>query len=152
MGTFNDTTDNDPFKYVLGEKDDLLLVLFCGKLGSREVPILEECEQVAKDKPQPIVIISFRDLAQLNPGAHATIARLQKTIRDKGKILGLCSLKPDVKNLLLSSGIVRENEIFNNIPDAWKALTVRLDAKTKAEKQAAEAAAKKEDEEPRKGI
>lgn len=124
--------DNSMFKYVLGEKDDLLLVLFCGKIGAKEVPVLEECEGLIKEKPQPIVIISFRDLNALNPGSHATIARFQKTIRDEGKILGLCSIRPEIKTLLLSSGIIRENEIFNNIPEAWKALTVKLQAQDEA--------------------
>jgi anti-anti-sigma regulatory factor len=132
--------DNSAFKYVLGEKDDLLLILLCGKIGAKEVPILEECELTSKDKPQPIVIISFRDLDSLNPGAHSAIAKFQKTIRDSGKILGLCSIKPEVKTLLLSSGIIRESEIFNNIPDAWKALTLKL------QKEAADAKAEKDEE------
>src|SRR5438105_4820838 len=108
------------FKYVLGEKEDVVLCLFYGKLGAREVPILEQAEKELKDKPQGLILLAFRDLESFNPGAHQAFVQFQKALRDSGKLLGLCSLRPEVKKILMALGMIRDAEIFNNIPDAWK--------------------------------
>jgi anti-anti-sigma regulatory factor len=117
-----DSKEGD-FKFVLGEKEDVLLVLFYGKITGREVPELEKCLNELKVKTQPIVLMNFRDVDLFLPGAHTFFALFQKTLRGQGKLLGISSLKPDVKTSLVQAGIVREAEIFNNIPDAWKALS-----------------------------
>lgn len=114
------------FKYVIGEKDDAIIILFYGKIGSRELVELEKCKLEIQDRPNKIFIFNFRDVEQILPAVHQFLVKFQMQLRENGKVLGLCSFKPDVKFSLLSSGIIREPECFNNIPDAWKALTHKL--------------------------
>ena len=119
------------FKYVLGEKEGVQLILFYGRINARVVPVLEECEKELKDKPHKILILNFHDVANLAPAAHIFFTKFQKTVRDAGKLLGVCGLRPDVKTSLLLAGIIRESELYNNIPDAWKALNLKLQAQIK---------------------
>jgi anti-anti-sigma regulatory factor len=119
-------TNNTEFKIVTGEKDDTVIVLLFGQIRSQEVQELEKMQNFLVEKPQPTVIISFRDVNQFLPGAHGTFARIQTALRKAGKLITLCSFKPEVKNMLLQAGVIRESEMFNNIPDAWQALKVRL--------------------------
>ena len=116
------------FTYILGEKEDLLLVLFQGKFSHEAEPVLEKLDLEIQDKPQSIVLFVFRDVSGFMPGPHVNFAKTQKAIRDAGKLVGICSLKPEVRNILLKRGVVRESEIFNNIPDAWKSLRFKLES------------------------
>ena len=120
---FNERID---FKYVLGEKEDVVILMLYGKIGSREIPILEECEKELKSKSQKIIILNFHDVAVFMPAAHTFFAKFQKTFRDSGRLFGLCSLRPDIKSSLLLAGIIRESELYSNIPDGWKALNSKL--------------------------
>lgn len=110
------------FRYVLGEKEELVLIVLYGRLSGRDIGTLEEIENILNQKSQPILLLNFHDVTSFMPAAHQCFAKFQKRMRDKGKLIGICGLRPDVKQSILQSGIVRENEIYNNIPDAWKAL------------------------------
>lgn len=110
------------FKYVFGEKDEVVIVLLYGSIGSREVSQLEKLEDELKSKTPPLVVFNFRDLSAFHPAGFSVFARIQKTIRDSKKTLGLCGLKPDVKRMLSSAGIIRELEVYNNVPEAWIAI------------------------------
>lgn len=129
------------FKIVTGEKDNTIIVLLLGQIRSQEVPELEGLLTLLVEKPQPSVIISFRDVTQFLPGAHSTWAKVQSGLRKSGKLLTVCSFRPEIKNLLLQAGVIRESEIFNNIPDCWQALKVRLsDVVSKSETESKKAA------------
>lgn len=111
------------FTYIFGEKDDLLIILLQGKITSKDVSLLDQCANEILEKNHKIVLFFFRDLLSFIPAAHPSFAKIQKTLREKNKLLGMCSLKPDLKMVLLQEGIIRESEIFNNLPDAWKKLS-----------------------------
>ena len=119
-------SEENEFKIVSGEKEDTVIILFLGQIRSQEVPELETLMNTLVEKPQPSVIFSFRDVTQILPGAHATIAKLLSSLRKAGKLLALCSIKPEIKISLLQAGVVRESEIFNNIPEGWQSLRVRI--------------------------
>jgi len=120
------TNTEQEFKVITGEKDDTIIVLLLGQIRSQEIPKLEELEKFLLEKPLHSVIISFRDVAQFLPATHATWAKVQETLRKAGKLITLCSFKPDIKAKLIQAGIIMESETFNNIPDSWKALKTRL--------------------------
>ena len=137
---FNPKTD---FRYVMGEKPELVVVLFYGKISQRENEFLLEIEGLLKEKPQLILLLNFHDVAVLMPAAHKALAKFQKSLRDAGKFLGICSLNPEIKLSLLQAGIIRESELFNNIPDAWKTLhakVLQVEAKKAPEESSKEAA------------
>jgi len=140
----NNSNGEPAFKVVTGEKEDTIIVLFLGQARSQEIPELEELMGFLLEKPQPSVIFSFRDVVSFLPGAHSSFAKIQSSLRKAGKLLALCSFKPEIKNALLLAGVIRESEIFNNIPECWQALRVRLhESEAKAPEGAALAAAEK---------
>ena len=132
----------EEFKCVTGEKEGVVVVLFYGKIGSPEVPALEQLCVELKDKSQALIIFNFRDVPSLLPGAHAVLAKIQKTLRTARKNIALASLKPEVREGLLMAGVVREAELFNNVPEAWNSLkdksqAVANESQQKATKTAA---------------
>ncbi len=118
----------DEFAYIFGEKDELLIVLLQGKIMSKDIATLEKCASEISEKSQKIVLFSFRDVPTFIPGAHSAFAKIQKQIRDAGKLMASCSMRPEIKIILLQSGIVRDAEMFNNIPEAWQKLKAKLES------------------------
>ena len=118
--------------YVFGEKDNLLIVILCGSMNGKELSALEQCCGEIATKTQKAIILSFRDVSNIFPASFIALAKIQKTIRDSGRFVALASIKPELKTPLLFSGIVRESEMFNNIPDAWNNLVARMAQDTKA--------------------
>src|SRR4051812_19623269 len=89
------------FKVVTGEKDNTIIVLLLGQIRSQETPELDKLMNLLLEKPQTSVIISFRDVSQILPGAHSSWAKIQSALRKSGKLLAICSLRPDTKIALL---------------------------------------------------
>lgn len=118
------------FKIVTGEKEDIVIVLFIGQIRSQEVEELENLLVTLIEKPQPSIIFSFRDVTQFLPAAQSVFARIQTSLRKAGKLLALSSIKPDIKAALIQAGVLRESEVFNNIPESWQALKVKLQDST----------------------
>jgi anti-anti-sigma regulatory factor len=121
---------NSKFTYIFGEKDDLLLVLLQGELRAQDISTLEQIEAEIKEKPHKIVLFFFRDLSVFIPAVHAPFVKIQKALRDMGKLIGICSLRPEIKLILLQSGIIRESEVFSNIPEGWNKLSLRSNKPT----------------------
>ncbi len=113
------------FKFVTGEKENTIIILLFGQVRSQEVSELESLANFIVEKPQTSVIFSFRDITQFLPGAHSAWTKLQTSVRKSGKLLTVCSLRPELKSALLQAGVLRDSELFNNIPDCWQALKVR---------------------------
>jgi len=134
MGEKNSESNGTGLQYVFGVKDELLLIVFSGKMTGRELPILEKFESEIQAKTQSIVLFSFKDVSSVMPAAHSTLTRVQKAIRDQGKVIGLCSLKVEYKKTLLMSGIIRESEIFNDPASALPELKARFEAAKKSDK------------------
>ncbi len=115
---------------VTGEKDDTIVVLFIGQIRTQEAKDLEELAASILDKPQTCVLMSFRDTTQFLPGAHRTFVQIQTSLRKAGKAIAMTGFRPDIKTALLQGAIVRDSEIFNNIPEARKALKERVQEST----------------------
>jgi anti-anti-sigma factor len=114
------------FEIVTGEKEDILIVLFIGQIRAQEVSELEGLLSMLIEKTQTSIIISFRDVTQFLPAAHGAFTRIQTSLRKAGKLLALASFRPEIKSMLLQAGVLRESEIFNNIPESWQAIKVKL--------------------------
>lgn len=113
-------------QYVLGEKDDLLIVLFTGQMSSRAVSVIENCLLEVQKRQQKVVLFSFRDVKSVMPGVHVALTKLQKTVRDEKRILGLCFLTNEARASLIMAGIIRESEIYASVADAWRILQSQL--------------------------
>ena len=112
----------DEFEYVIGEKEDVVIILFQGRIGGREAPSFETLAEELKGKSQTNLIFDFRNVSHILPATNAMFAKFLRSLRDANKVVAFSSLKPDFKNIMIA-GIIKKSEIFNNIPDAWKKLS-----------------------------
>ncbi|MEQ1875447.1 MAG: STAS domain-containing protein, partial [Bdellovibrionia bacterium] len=65
---------------------------------------------------------NFRDVPHFAAAAHPFLVEIQRDLRSQQRVFGLCGLRPEVRTTLTGAGIVRDGEIFNNVPVAWKRL------------------------------
>ena len=117
---------SETFKYALGEKETVVLVVLQGKISHREIPALEEIESLLKAKSQPVIIFHFKEVSGFMPGAHAFLASFLKNLRASQKYVGICSIKSEIKTSLLAAGLLRKDELFDSMPEAWNSLKVLL--------------------------
>lgn len=63
-------------------------------------------------------IIYFREVTSVKTSSHRIFALMQKMIRDKMGFIRICGLHPNIKKEFLDSGIVKDEEICDNIRTA----------------------------------
>lgn len=102
-------------EYFISEKDPYVVVAFIGQFTKTSAPIIERCMQEIHETKAPYVILSFRDVSGFEYPAGAALVRLEKEVRDAQRKLRLASVRPDLKNLLIERGVVREPELSNNL-------------------------------------
>jgi hypothetical protein len=112
----------EELSYSLGEKEDVIVILFSGKIRAQDIPALEQLHKELTSKPQPIFIFDFKKVYVFEPEAYRALGELLKSIRAANKIGGISDLHVDFKNTMLHAGIIRENEVFNNVGHAYKNL------------------------------
>jgi anti-anti-sigma regulatory factor len=105
--------------YFFAEKNSCLIVSLIGKLGRKDVAVLESCISDLEKSKAKWIIINFRDvLPQIDEPMYSELANLQKKARAKPAALKLCSLHPDLRKSLLDRGIIRLEETNNNLTEA----------------------------------
>jgi anti-anti-sigma regulatory factor len=114
------------FRFEYGDRGDVIVARFHGRIGSREVPTLEQWEAEISDKQNYVVLFDLSDVESFMPGAHTYFVNFQNRLRKKGKLLGICGLNKEVRVSLMAAGIIRENELYDNLPSAWSALEPRV--------------------------
>ncbi|HEX4923151.1 MAG TPA: STAS domain-containing protein [Bdellovibrionales bacterium] len=114
------------FDYAIGEKGEAVLVLFQGRITAREIPQLEQCATMLCEKPQRVVIFSFSGVDGFLPGAHVYFTQFLKQLRDLQKLVGLCAFRPEIKESLRQSGILRQPELFHDVAEGFRVLHHRL--------------------------
>jgi hypothetical protein len=113
----------EELSYSIGEKDDVIVVLFSGKIREQEIALLEKLPLELTEKAQPIIILDFKKVFVFQPEAYRALGQVLKTIRAANKIGGISDLHVDFKNTMLHAGILRESEVFRNVGDAWRNLS-----------------------------
>jgi anti-anti-sigma regulatory factor len=109
--------------YFLAEKNFCLIVSLIGRLGRKNVDVLDRCLKDVQKSKAKWIIINFRDVApSIDEPMYASLANLQKCIRTKPAALKLCSLHPGLKKSLVDRGVIRLEENSNNLTDALLAL------------------------------
>lgn len=107
-------------EYFFAEKDNFVLVLFVGAINEENLPTLAKFEKELMEKNARCCAFYFRDVIEMHMGTTPALIRLQENARAKfGKIL-LSSLKPSFKDILLQRGIIRRNELTDNLLETWK--------------------------------
>jgi anti-anti-sigma regulatory factor len=109
--------------YFLAEKNLCLIVSLIGRLGRKNVDVLESCIKDIEKSKAKWIIINFRDVAPLiDEPMYAELASLQKKVRAKPAALKLCSIHPDLRKSLIDRGVIRLDETNDNLTEALLAL------------------------------
>jgi anti-anti-sigma regulatory factor len=96
-----------------------MIVSWVGSFAHEAVEVIEKCRgEVSKSQAQ-WVIMNLRDLKPaMDRTAIPTFARLQKTVREKPAVLKLSSVHPELRSFLDSQGLLRMEELANNLTEA----------------------------------
>lgn len=112
--------DHEKLEYYIADRNGTAIVSFIGSLtnasASALTPCLAQFEATDTGKYR-LVIINFRD-CEIEEEAFQIVERIQMAVRKKEATLKLCGFRPEFKQRLMTSGLIRPHEIFNNIKDA----------------------------------
>jgi len=104
------------FNYFVSSKGIFMVISLIGPVNDRAVPVLQSLHSEIRDNSEAsLFIFNFRDMLELSGDAVCLLAQIQKDIRCKPSEVRLCGLRPKLKNKLLSRGIIRTSEIFDNL-------------------------------------
>jgi anti-anti-sigma regulatory factor len=106
--------------YLISEKGKVLVVVFLGAFSEENAPAIEKCQKELLEHSGRYCIFYFRDVIQMSVSATPAFIRLQESAREQFGKISLCSLKPSFRDLLVSKGIVRHDELANNLLEAWQ--------------------------------
>jgi anti-anti-sigma regulatory factor len=118
------------FSYLMTEKElpaqngVLLLVSLFGPIQRSSSEHFEKLiEEIGTKKPD-WVVLNFRDVPrQVERPMYASLAKLQKLIRDKQAELKICEMHSDVRLALESAGITRPQEVVGPLEQALRTLS-----------------------------
>lgn len=117
MSTQDQHSNQSGLSYFLAERSGVVVVSWVGAMTKDGQP-LDDCYNEVGAKTPSCVIFSLRDVPSIDRGALPQFLRLCKMIRDKGAVLQICSVHPQVRTFLDSQGALRKEELFNNIAEA----------------------------------
>lgn len=116
--------NNEEFKYSIAQQKEIFVVSFVGILNGRAAKKIEECLGRLQESQCRLLVINFREATHIEPTAYRHLVQLQHSIRkNEGSILRLCGFNPTCKSLLTDNGIIRGNELSDNIRAALSELT-----------------------------
>ena len=111
----------EKLSYFISEKNSIIVVNLIGTLEQGNAHILESCIQDLSKRNAKFVILSFRDVSgTMDHKLAPTMARLQKGVRDRRAELRIAAIHPELRESLNSRGLIRTEEICNNLADALK--------------------------------
>lgn len=111
-------------KAISSQNSTLLLIALAGPINRSNASVLDRLIEEIDKKSAGWVVINMRDVGHsMERTQFSVFAKLQKTIREKPAELKLCSIHPDLKKTLQDAGLLRQNEISNNLPEALASLT-----------------------------
>src|SRR4051812_12651649 len=116
MSDIPESGSPEALQYFLSVKGPVAVVSFAGRLTREAEGVLAQCGNELLAKQPKHVILYLRDIGnRIELAALPAFARMQKQIREMPSDLKLCSLHPEVKRLLEDKGLLRLNEITNNL-------------------------------------
>lgn len=117
------TEDRVEFDYFISEKNEFLVVSFLGKIDNNCLDKLSNLKQEILSKEQvKFVVLNFRDSIDIVGEAIQAFTHFQKDIRAKPAELRVCGLNPNIKDKLIRLGLLRGNEIVDNLNVAIQSL------------------------------
>ena len=109
-----------PCSYFFKEKGQYGVLVFSGVLKANSRFTFDEAQMTLLKSDAVYIIISLSGVDAIDLFGIRQLAKLQKSIRDDGKKLRISGADNIIKDKLLASGTVREDELKLNIKDAIK--------------------------------
>jgi anti-anti-sigma regulatory factor len=111
-------------QYFIAEKNAVMIVSWIGEFSYETSGIIEKCQEDLSKSSAKWVILNLRDLKPTMDKITVPIfARLEKAIREKPAVLRLTSVHPELKGFLLQQGVLRPEELTNNLAEALRSIT-----------------------------
>jgi anti-anti-sigma factor len=111
-------------KEVASQKSVILLISLAGPINRATADVLDKLIEELEKRSPGWVVLNLRDIgSSIERTQYPAFAKLQKTVRDKGAELKICSVHPDLRSVLVDAGLLRVKEIANNLPEALQSLS-----------------------------
>jgi anti-anti-sigma regulatory factor len=112
-------------QYFIAEKNAVMIISWIGEFSHETSGVIEKCREDVGNSTAKWVILNLRDLKpSMDKITVPIFARLQKTVREKPAILRLTSVHPELRGFLLQQGVLRPDELTNNLAEALRGITL----------------------------
>jgi anti-anti-sigma regulatory factor len=110
-------------QYFIAEKNAVLIVSWVGEFAHGTAEVIDKCRDEVVKSGAKWVIFNLRDLKpSMDRITVPVFARLQKGIREKPAVLRLTSMHPDLRGFLQEQGVLRPEELSNNLAEALQGI------------------------------
>lgn len=105
-------------EYYIASKGQLIIITFVGSFKNCQ-EVVEQCSKEITEHSCGVhnCIIYARDISEVHANSYRDLVQLQNTLRSYFNVIKVCSLHPSIKNILLAAGVVRMEELTNNLKD-----------------------------------
>ena len=112
---------------LFSEKAGLLVVSFIGSIVRENRAEFEEAfKRLSGFKPK-WTVLHFREVPpNVDKGMLPELTRFEKVVRDFPSTLRISSLHPELRKYLLSQGVVRTDELVNNLQEAIESFGISI--------------------------
>ena len=106
----------EPFQYFISRKETLAVVNLQGELTMQGEAALTKCmDELATPNKPSMAVLNVQSLVAKE--AHRLFTIFQKQIRDLGAQLWVCIEDPEIRDVLVKSGIIREDELRKDLKE-----------------------------------
>ena len=116
-----------PFEFFISQRGEIAVICFIGVANRNTIELFEACIQQAEGITARHTIFNFRDLRDLREPFFRPLAKMMADARRRGPVR-LAGLNPQHKETLAVTGILRSQEISNNLNDAIVSLFPKMRA------------------------
>ena len=109
-----------PCEFFYKEKGKYGVLVFSGVLKSNSRVAFDDAQMTLMRSEAVYIVLSLNGVDAIDLFGIRQLAKLQKSIRDDGKKIRICGADNIIKDKLLASGTVREDELKLDIKDAIK--------------------------------
>jgi anti-anti-sigma regulatory factor len=101
--------------YFVSEKNRFLVVSLTGWISDSSLPTLQEIENIVGASQASLVVLNLNGVTAISPTTIPQLATLQQRIRKRPADLRLCGVAENLRHLLNRRGIIRLNELADNL-------------------------------------
>lgn len=109
----------EEFKFLIAQQKSVCVVSLIGLLDDNATAKIQECQEQLQTAGCHFLLLNFRDVIEIKPTTHRHLIQLQHSIRSiKGQAVRLCGVRPAWQVSLVENGVIRKEEIVDNVRKA----------------------------------